>query len=347
MGVGKRLAVGITAVLLLVASGFGTAAVLRVLNPVPEPVATNSSSTVPSPSSSSPDTPNKTSTLQIDPKKNYGNKYADGNLPVGDGKLVTTAAKKGYIYTCPAYTQSFAPNIKPTTTRGTWFADSGSRYKITEKEMVQGAVAGRGVFSNTVSGNSRLIISNNLPLNHTTGVFPIATSDAAHAYDRSTNKIVTKSYTYTLPAKPTSGAPQCINTEQVGVMLTGVALHSGFDNGGRDAGAWDIFDECGGHPNTLGEYHYHTLSKCISDSNARSVVGFALDGYPITGPQIAPDNILTSDDLDECHGITSQITLDGRTVTSYHYVMTQDFPYSVGCFRGNPITSPSNIPASS
>jgi hypothetical protein len=47
---------------------------------------------------------------------------------------------------------------------------------------------------------------------------------------------------------------------------------------------------------------------------------------------------LTTDDLDECHGITSEITLDGKKTTIYHYVMTMDFPYSVSCFRGKPVS---------
>jgi len=56
-------------------------------------------------------------------------------------------------------------------------------------------------------------------------------------------------------------------------------------------------------------------------------------------------SILTTDDLDECHGITSQILLDGKLTTSYHYVMTQDFPYSVSCFRGKAIAPPSMHPS--
>jgi hypothetical protein len=36
--------------------------------------------------------------------------------------------------------------------------------------------------------------------------------------------------------------------------------------------------------------------------------------------------VLTTSDLDECHGITSTVSLDGDEVTPYHYVMTEDFP---------------------
>ena len=35
--------------------------------------------------------------------------------------------------------------------------------------------------------------------------------------------------------------------------------------------------------------------------------------------------------------MTSEIMLDGKKVSTYHYVMTRDFPYSVGCFKGTSV----------
>ncbi len=127
---------------------------------------------------------------------------------------------------------------------------------------------------------------------------------------------------------------------EVGVMTTGVALFDAFDAGGRDAGAWEVQDGCDGHPQMSSEYHYHTLSSCIDDTSVSTVIGWALDGFPITGPKVGTDNLLTTADLDECHGITSTITVDGTSVTMYHYVMTQDFPYSVSCFHGTATNPP-------
>src|SRR5262249_43442644 len=83
----------------------------------------------------------------------------------------------------------------------------------------------------------------------------------------------------------------------------------------------------------------HSLSSCFKDLSEKTVLGYALDGFPITGPMMATNKYLTTDDLDECHGITSDITIDGKTVTTYHYVMTQDFPYSASCFRSHPSSS--------
>jgi len=276
--------------------------------------------------------------LQLDPKKNYGNKYASGVLPVGDGKYQTTGAKVGYVYACSQYAQNLSTSNGGAQTRGSWFSSDGTTYDINKKSHVSGSVNWQSSFTNTVSGNMRTIVSNDLP-NHPTGVFPIASTDPAYAYDRNPNSISAQSFTYNLTASPTYGSPNCMGG-QVGVMLTGVALFSAFDAGGRDAGAWEVQDDCSGHPEKTGTYHYHTLSSCIKDTSVKTVIGFALDGFPITGPKVGDKNFLTTSDLDECHGITSQITLDGKQVTIYHYVMTEDFPYSISCFRAQAIQPP-------
>lgn len=281
--------------------------------------------------------------LQLDTSKNYGNKYADGILPVGDGKYSTAEARKGYVYACSTYAQNLNSNQGGAGSRGPWFTDNNTEYDINKKVHVSGSVTWQPSLSVTENGSNRLITTNDLP-NHPTGIFPIASSDAAYAYDRNPNSIESQSLSYSLPLSPTYGTPQCMGGE-AGIMLTGVALFNAFDAGGRDAGAWEVQDDCGGHPQVSGEYHYHTLSSCISDTNVSTVIGYALDGFPITGPKVGTNNILTTDDLDECHGIVSQITLDNKKVTMYHYVMTQDFPYSVSCFRAQPVqVTPSDRP---
>lgn len=276
--------------------------------------------------------------LTLDTTKNYGNKYSNGILPVGDGKYKTTGAQQGYVYACGGYAQNLSADNGGAERRGPWFSSDGTTYDINKKAQVTGSVSWQASFSNVVNGNTRTIVTNDLP-NHTTGVFPIAAGDTAYAYDKNPNKISPQNFAYSLPVRPVYGSPQCTGG-QVGVMLTGVAIFSGFDAGGRDAGAWEVQDSCNGHPEKTGIYHYHTLSSCIKDVSVHTVIGFALDGFPITGPQVAKDNLLTTSDLDECHGITGSVTIDSRVVTTYHYVMTQDFPYSVSCFRAKAIQPP-------
>jgi len=282
--------------------------------------------------------------LQLDAQKNYGDKYANGLLPVGDGKYSTAGAKQGYIYACSGYAQNLSSSQAGADSRGPWFTNNNTQYDINKKANVQGAATWTAGFSNTVSGTTRTIATNDLP-NHATGIFPIASSDPAYSYDKNPNRISAQSLTYSLPANPSYGSPNCMGG-QVGVMLTGVALFNAFDAGGRDAGAWEVQDDCAGHPEKTGEYHYHTLSSCIKDTSVQTVIGFALDGFPITGPKLATGNVLATANLDECHGLTSQINLDSKPVSSYHYVMTEDFPYSASCFRGT-ASQPPGLPGSS
>ena len=271
--------------------------------------------------------------IVLDTAKNYGNKYANGILPVGDDKYVTDSAKKGYVYTCTQYAQSFKTDNAGADTRGPWFVNNNTQYDINKKISVQGNKTWKGEFSNKIADATRTITTNDLPSGHTTGTFPVSSSDPAYSYDKNPNMIASQDLTYKLSTQPAFGDPRCMGGE-VGVMLTGVSIFNGFDAGARDAGAWEVQDACSGHPQITGQYHYHTLSSCIKDISVSTVVGFAIDGFPITGPNVDNNNILTTSDLDVCHGITSKITLDGKEVTTYHYVMTQDFPYSVSCFRG-------------
>jgi hypothetical protein len=327
----KKLALVIAAVLIMLAVGTyifasGNKDDQQAVSPPPSPVAkaTPSASTVKG--------------LQLDTKKNYGNKYSGGLLPVGDGKYVTDTPKQGYVYVCSQYAQNLKTDQGGAGARGPWFTNNNAQYDINKKLHVQGNVSWTPSFTNTESGATRTITTNDLP-SHATGVFPISAKDPAYAYDRNPNSIKAQSLTYALNDKPVYGNPSCLGGE-VGVMLTGVALFNGFDAGGRDAGAWEVQDSCSGHPQVSGEYHYHSLSGCIKDTSVNTVIGYALDGFPITGPQVATNNILTTSDLDECHGITSDVVVNGKKATSYHYVMTQDFPYSVSCFRSTAIKPP-------
>jgi hypothetical protein len=277
--------------------------------------------------------------LQLDTSKNYGNKYADGILPVGDGKYITSGPKKSYVYACTDYAQNLSNRAGGAGRPGNWFTDNDKEYNVNQKLHVLGSVMWQADFSNNLSGDMRTIITNDLP-NHHTGIFPIMSSDPAYAYDKNPNSITGQTLTYKLSADPTYGQNPNCESGEVGIMLTGVALFSALDAGGRDAGAWEVQDSCDGHPQSDGIYHYHTLSSCIKNVSVHTVIGYALDGFPITGPDVGTNNILTTSDLDECHGIVSPITFNGKQVTMYHYVMTQDFPYSVSCYRGTPIQPP-------
>ena len=115
------------------------------------------------------------------------------------------------------------------------------------------------------------------------------------------------------------------------------------DSTGRDELAHEIQDACTGGPQPGGGYHRHALSECTPHIDLRNaLVGYALDGFGIFSPYDQNGKELTTRDLDACHGKTSKISWEGKTVSMYHYVMTRDYPYTVACFRGTE-TSDSTI----
>jgi YHYH protein len=83
-----------------------------------------------------------------------------------------------------------------------------------------------------------------------------------------------------LPAGPEAAAsPTCLGGT-VGISILGLLFYSAFDALGRDAGAHEVQDACGGHPQTTGRYHFHGLSPCWQDSalsRKTHLVGWALD----------------------------------------------------------------------
>jgi len=147
----------------------------------------------------------------------------------------------------------------------------------------------------------------------------------------------------TLPLNPTETGYHSISSLIVGITLTGTVWHIEYANDASDNWVSPINalpnDQCFGHPYNL-QYHLHGYSwKCFPNqgtSGQSPVVGFALDGFPITGPRAADGHMMTNAELDQCHGTTSEITMpgnEGKKVT-YHYVLNREYPYSVGCFRG-------------
>jgi YHYH protein len=260
-------------------------------------------------------------------------------LVLGDKRYVTNGPKKGYVYSCQ--TQF---NGGGAFRQGPWI--DGTTWDATQKISVQGSVRHSSVFRRSLTSSSETLAGNGLPP-HTTGVFPIASSDPAYQYDRNPNSI--KSYTLraSLPRNPTRrNSAQCVGGT-VGVMSTGIPLYSAFDAGGRDAVANEVQDRCAGHPQISGQYHYHSLSPCLADTGSKTshskLLGWALDGFGIYGYRGVGGEVMTSAKLDACHGHTHVITWNGKRVRMYHYHATRDFPYVISCYRGRAITSATGL----
>ena len=248
-------------------------------------------------------------------------------LPLGDGKHATSA-KKGYIFSCQ---QSFDSNAPGAQAQGPWI--DGTTWDMTAKISVAGTVRRTNVHRITIAGSTRTITGNGLP--SVSGTFPVSSSDPAYSYDRNPNTIASYSLSVSVPANPKVAATATCAGGAVGVTTTGIPIYNGFDAGGRDAVANEVQDECGGHPQFQGHYHYHGLSACASRTG---LYGYALDGFGIYGPKDQQTHkTLSTKDLDACHGITSTVKWRGKWRRMYHYVATDDFPYTVGCFRGTAV----------
>jgi hypothetical protein len=252
-------------------------------------------------------------------------------LPLGDGK-VSTSPRRGYVFACnTAFHGGGAQHA------GAWI--HGSTWDVTSKLAVQGEVAWPdAVFAVSVVNGQRRLTGNGLPLEHTTGTFPVGRNDPAFAIDRNPNRIHAQQIALSLPLTPTlASAAQCVPMGMIGVALSGVAIFNALDAAGRDAVAHEVQDRCNGHPQREGQYHYHGPTPCLlASASNNELIGFALDGFGIYSAYDENGKELTNADLDECHGRVSRIQWNGRPVTMYHYVLTREYPYTVGCFRGTP-----------
>jgi len=253
-------------------------------------------------------------------------------LPLGDGK-VSSEPRRGYVYAC---TSRFRGGGAQHT--GDWI--HGSVWDSTGKIHVQGEVRWpTATFVTTTERGERRVSGNGLPVTETTGIFPIRRHDPAFQIDRNPNSIESQHISFSLPIDPTPAeVSRCVPMGMIGVALNGVAIFNALDDAGRDAVAHEVQDHCSGHPQMMGAYHYHGPSSCIPGATAKNVlIGYALDGFGIYSMYDDNGKEVTNSDLDECHGRVSRIKWDGKDVKMYHYVLTREYPYTVGCFRGNPV----------
>lgn len=258
------------------------------------------------------------------------------SIPLGDGNL-STSPEVGSIYSCQtSFNGGGAQSVEP------WINETANTWNSTAKPSVEGNVSWPNAFLTVqISGNQRIISGNDEPINHGTGIFPIAPSDPAYRYDKNPNYITAQQFKLTLPANPTpSNVRTCVPMGQIGVLTDGVFLFNGLDASGRDAAVHEVLDSCGGHPDSSGIYHHHEVPPCIlnnaTEPNTSTLVGYAIDGYGIYVERDSSGNLLTNSNLDVCHGRTSEVMWDGKLTMMYHYDATLEYPYTVGCFVGTP-----------
>ena len=248
-------------------------------------------------------------------------------LPLGDGH-VTDHPAAGNVYSCRATFRGGGARHE-----GPWF--HGATWNPAEKPHVEGTVLWPEAVQTITSRGADLVVrGNSLPINEPTGVFPIGRSDSVYRYDTNPNHIAAQHLDFTIPAAPViASRATCLPMGMIGFTVSGVALYSALDDAGRDAAAHEIQDDCDGHPQANAQYHYHNGSPCIPGARRDTLVGWALDGFPIYGMSDATGKTITNADLDACHGRRESVTVDGRSY-GYAYHLTPEYPYTLGCFTG-------------
>jgi hypothetical protein len=236
----------------------------------------------------------------------------------------------------------------PTGGRGNsdaadWSNPDGT-WDFTRKPTVDGNVTWESELHVTLDGAGNRIVTGNALPSTPTGVFPVDPASVAYGYDRNPSHIEPHDVDLTFPAIPEVAArPSCVTYGATGISLAGNGIYHGASTLGNDASAYEMLDECGGQSDGTFTYHTHYLTPCLLDAldscgpGHSALMGYIMDGFGIYGPRGEDGEILTSADLDECHGHTHPAMWDGAMVDIYHYHWTYDFPYNVGCFRGTPI----------
>ncbi len=97
--------------------------------------------------------------------------------------------------------------------------------------------------------------------------------------------------------------PSCLIKDAVGISLSGDVLYTGIPYTGTRVKGGD------------------------------GLIGYAFDGFGIYETH-GDGEVITEDMLDMCHGHIHTVVWDGVPVSTYHYHMTDTFPYTVSCFMG-------------
>ncbi len=254
-------------------------------------------------------------------------------LPIGDSSVSTSGAGVGKLYACSAGNA----NAGGAQADGPWLNIAAGTWDSTTKIKVNGEVSWpTAKYTETVGAGKRMLTSNSLPVHYKTGTFPIGSDDPSYAYDRNPGTIKENTVSLTIAENGTvASAPTCMNEGPVGMLKNGVYIFNSLDGRGDDAVAHESQDLCDGHP-AMTTYHYHDVPSCMraASTGSSTVVGWIVDGFPLVVERDAKGNLPTNADLDECHGRTSPVLIDGISVTTYHYSATLEFPYTIGCYKG-------------
>jgi len=276
--------------------------------------------------------------------------------------------QKNGIYLGPLFKAILGDKTRLKTSDRPWVDQETNTIDISKIPYVNGNVSASyydpkgSIFSMTEDNNYRYFKGNGIPTT-LMGIFPVQQGTSAYPWyvvapggydpktgvpgsDYSSAAVIGVSpyiIDFQITKHPKYNAiPEPINYLILGVTLTGTVWHAEIANTSTD---WynpiSILppDESFGHPYSE-QYHLHgyswksLVSKTEKNEKGSPLLGYALDGFGIYGPCDKDGNIITNDQLDECHGLTSEVMWQGKMTNIYHYVLNYEYPYSIGAFRG-------------
>ena len=154
------------------------------------------------------------------------------------------------------------------------------------------------------------------------------------------NFLAAQNFTWMVPLAPLkNSAPTSIVNKlgALGFTVTGLPIYGPTagpvppTEAFGDPAYYGILDNCKGHTGPSRDYHYHALlatSACLLN---QTLLGFAVDGFPINSN---PGNVYKSGDSNTLNSYNGRVSASG----SYGYYVTTAFPYIFDCFAGTPTT---------
>ena len=279
--------------------------------------------------------------------------------------LSTQICEKNGQCISPLFTKLAGVSNKLSIAATPWTNTSTNIITINQTPYVEGDVMAAqidpagSVFSITTDDQFRYFKGNGLP-NTPMGSYPVQPGTAAYSYyaalpggtDPRTGQQYSSAAAISispydlrgkLPLNPKVTGFNPINSLIIGITLTGTVWHAEIANDSN--GNWYSptnalpNDKCFGHPYSQ-QYHLHGYSwKCFPNQGTTGhspLVGYALDGFGIFGPRGENGQMVTNAELDKCHGHTHPVEWNGTIQNIYHYHLNNEYPFSVGCFRGTP-----------
>lgn len=256
-------------------------------------------------------------------------------LRLGDDYLTTSSPSKGYLYSCSEKN----PNA-PGSREGkiTWIDFPAKTWNFLKKLWLPGGAftTEHGIYMENLSEDNRNIEVNNLPLDGNIGDWPMTNYPHLTSIDGNPGVPAPRKLSFSYPMNPEiATSPACLPLGAIGVTKNGIIIFNAADGRGEDAVAREIVDEFGGHP-AMSDYHYHFIPerldhKSLEDGHS-GIVGYINDGFAIYGYKGEGGLEMSNYDLDACHG-------HAHGKLGYHYHATIEYPYTVGCYMGDPISN--------